>query len=96
MKSKPIVTAGAVVLLINTFLLMAVALGWFALTGEQLTRVNGFLIALMAIVFPAVGAWWANRNVTPLADPRAPDGEPLTRGDGSPALKARDLGRGKQ
>ena len=90
MKAKPIVTAAAVVLLVNTFLFMSAALGWWALTGEQMTAVNGFVVALMAIVFPAVGAWWANRNVTPLSKPTDTDGEPLTRSDNSPALRARE------
>ena len=105
MKSNPVMVAGriaggiaaAVGLLVGAYLAMAVSLGWWNLTPEQVNDVNGFAVALIGLVAlivliasPLVTAWYATKKVTPLADPRAPDGEELTRGDGSPALKERE------
>lgn len=89
MNSKPILTVAAIVAVINTFILMAVSLGWLDLDGDQIGYINAFVVALMSVVFPLAGAWYANRKVTPLANPKDVDGEPLTRSDNSPAIRAR-------
>ncbi len=95
--------AGGIILLIVSFLAMMVSLEVWQLTPAQIVTIRDFAAALVGltaliVALPVVTAWFANRKVqktiketmTPLADPRAPDGEELTRGDGSPALKARE------
>ncbi len=97
MKSEPVLVAGGIaggiILLIVSFLVMMVSLEVWQLTLAQIATIRDFaarLVGLIALIvaLPVVTAWFARKKVTPLADPRAPDGEPLTRSDNSPALKA--------
>ncbi len=87
--------AGGIILLIVSFVAMMVSLEVWQLTPAQIVTIRDFAAALVGltaliVALPVVTAWFARKKVTPLADPRAPDGEELTRGDGSPALKARE------
>jgi hypothetical protein len=74
MKREPVMTAAIV-----AGLVMAVALGWVNLSGEQIGSIENFLnIAepLVVLAVPVIMAWIARQKVTPMSDPRTADGKP--------------------
>ncbi len=72
--------AGAVQAVIMLGLGMAVSLGWLTLNPEQMGSIEKFvtaLIALAVLIAPQViAAFWARKQVTPVAAPRTATGEP--------------------
>jgi len=99
MKSEPVMVAGGIaggiILLIVSFLAMMVSLEVWQLTPEQIAKIRDFAAALVGLTVlivatPVVTAWFARKKVTPLSKPRDIDKTPLTREDGSPALKERE------
>ena len=99
LKNEPVAVAGGIasgiVLLVITFIAMMVKLEVWMLTPEQIAAIRDFTVALvalgaLAISSPFVASLIARSKVTPLADPKDSEGEPLTRSDNSPAVtKAR-------
>lgn len=98
LKREPVALAGgiasAIVLLVVTFIAMMVKLEVWSLTPEQIEAIRDFTVALvglavLVIATPFAAALIARIQTTPLNDPRDVDGEPLTRSDNSPALRAR-------
>jgi hypothetical protein len=85
MKSEPVVSAQAIAAAVSTTILalvaMLVSLGVFSLDTKQMGAIEAFLAALGALavlVGPQLAAaWWARSKVTPVANPKAANGEPL-------------------
>ncbi len=83
MSKDPVVNstyiAGAVQAVIMLGIGMAVSLGWLTLNPEQMGSIEKFitaLIALAVLIAPQIiAAFWARKQVTPLAAPRL-DGQP--------------------
>ena len=79
MKREPVMIGGLIVAVLEMFILMAMQMGWISWNGEQIASFNNFIVALAAlaaVVIPLVGAYIARARVTPLVDPRTPDGDP--------------------
>ena len=83
MKQEPVLSYTLFVVAINTGIAMAQSLGLISLTDQQYASVTVFVSA-MTILLAAV----IRQYVTPLVNPRDDDGEPLTRSDNSPTIKA--------
>lgn len=85
MKSEPVLSAQAIAAAVSTtvlaFLAMLVSLGVITLDTKQMGAIEAFLAAMGALavlVAPQiVAAWWARGKVTPVANPKAANGEPL-------------------
>lgn len=83
MKNSPVVAytsiGAAVSAVIMLGLGMAVSLGWISLNPDQMGSVQAFVTAVIALVTlvvpPLVGAWLAQKKVTPIAAPKL-DGQP--------------------
>jgi hypothetical protein len=84
MKNEPVLTAAAIAGLIMAGLGMAVSLGWLKLDESQMQAIQAFVLPLAGLVLPLAAGLWARGKVTPVADPKTPDGEPA-------ALVPRDL-----
>lgn len=89
MKNEPVLTAGALSGIIMAGLAMAVSLGWLRLDEAQMGSIQTFLVALLALAVPVVGALIARRFVTPTANPKTETGEPALL---IPAAQAQMLG----
>lgn len=76
MKREPVITAAGITGGILSFLAMAVALGWISLDPNQMGAVKAFLIAAVPLALTLAGAWYARRQVTPVAAPRTKSGVP--------------------
>lgn len=86
MKTEPVITAAAIIGLVQAAVVLAVSMGWLDLSTEQQNNVYAFAAALLALIFPLLGAWYARGKTTPLANPTDEDGAPLSRADNSPTL----------
>ena len=96
MKSEPVITSAAVVGLLMSFLLMAVSLGWLKLDESQMGTIEKFAVAAIPLVLTLAGAWYARRQVTPIAAPKTKDGEPaviVPASMVSPEIQAQIKGR---
>ena len=76
MNREPLLTKASWVALVTAVIAVAVAFG-LPLTDEQ----QKALIALAGVLAPVAAAVWARGQVTPVADPRDDDGQPLTPAD---------------
>ena len=76
MEREPLLTKASWVALVTAVIAVAVAFG-LPLTDEQ----QKALIALAGVLAPVAAAVWARGQVTPVADPRDDDGQPLTPAD---------------
>ena len=76
MKREPVMIGGLVVAFLEMFILMAIQMGWIGWNSEQVASFNNFIITLVALAIPIIGAYIARTKVTPLADPHTPDGDP--------------------
>lgn len=76
MNREPLLTRASWVALVTAVIAVAVAFG-LPLTDEQ----QKALIALAGVLAPVAAAVWARGQVTPVADPRDDDGQPLTPAD---------------
>lgn len=84
MKNEPVISAQAIAAAVSAtilaFLAMLVSLGAITLDTKQMGAIEAFLAALGALavlVGPQLAAaWWARGKVTPVANPKTPDGAP--------------------
>ncbi len=76
MKSEPVLTAGAIVGVVMSALVMLVALKVVKLDDTQMGTIQAFLVAMVPLVLTVGGAWWARSRVTPTAAPKTKAGEP--------------------
>ena len=74
MDREPLITRASLVALITAVIAVAVAFG-LPLTPDQ----QKALIALAGVLSPIAAAVWARGQVTPVADPRDGDGNPLRK-----------------
>jgi len=81
--NTPLITTAAITSIVSAIIAVMVAFG-VQLTETQVTAIMG----LVAVLAPWVVALVGHRLTTPLNNPTDIDGEPLTRGDGSRAIKA--------
>lgn len=72
---KPIQIVELLKTVAQAFLVWLVVMGYWPLTEVQ----QAVTLALVVAVINLVGAYFETRGTTPLADPRAADGEPLVR-----------------
>ena len=80
MKREPVAIAALIVAMLETFIFMALTMGWISWNTEQMASFNNFVVALAALgvaVIPLAGAYFARARVTPIADPRNGDGVAL-------------------
>lgn len=66
MREEPVLVAGAIVALIEAAIVMTVAMGWLNLDGTQQAAIMMFVVALVAVVAPPLGALWARTKVRPI------------------------------
>lgn len=76
MKSEPVLTAGAIVGVIMSGLIMLVALKVVNLDDTQMGTIQAFLVALVPLLLTVGAALWARSRVTPTAAPKTKEGEP--------------------
>lgn len=74
MNREPLLTKASWVALVTAVIAVAVAFG-LPLSDEQ----QKALIALAGVLAPVAAAVWARGQVTPVADPRDDDGQPLRK-----------------
>jgi len=86
-RNKPSQFAGAIVALIEAFILMLVSLNVIQLTDDQTGTIMKFVVAFVMVASPIIGAWWVSRNSTSLANPKDADGTPFVRSDGAQPLR---------
>ena len=80
MKREPVAIAALVVAVLETFIFMALTMGWISWDSGQVASFNNFVVTLMALlvaVIPLAGAYFARARVTPIADPRGAGGVQL-------------------
>ena len=83
MSKEPVLSAQAIAAAISAVIMlglgMAVSLGWISLNDTQMGSIEKFvgaLLALAVLVGPQlVAAFWARKQVTPLAAPKTATGE---------------------
>lgn len=83
MSKEPVISAQVIAAAISAVIMlglgMAVSLGWISLNDTQMGSIEKFvgaLLALAVLVGPQlVAAFWARKQVTPLAAPRTATGE---------------------
>jgi len=83
MTREPVLSAQAIAAAVSAVIMlglgMAVSLGWLSLNDTQMGTIEKFvgaLLALCVLVGPQlVAAFWARKQVTPLASPQL-DGQP--------------------
>lgn len=85
MTREPVIIANSIAALVSALIVAAVALGYLDWDETQQAAVMAVVVAAVNVV----AGIWARGQVTPLRQPRDVDGQPLTRPDSSPALKAR-------
>lgn len=97
LETQPVLTAGAIAAAfqaaIVAIITMLASFGWITVNPEQMGAVERTLAALSAllvmIVPQAVALFWARQQVTPLARPATPDGQPAML---VPVAHARQMG----
>jgi len=89
MKQEPVAIAGSVVGLIMALIMWLITMGYLNWTPDQITATEQLVAIAIPLILSAVGIWLARMRVTPLVSPQDDDGEPLTRSDNSPAMRAR-------
>lgn len=73
MRREPLAVAGAVVALVQAILGAVVMMGWWALSAEQAAA----WMSVIALAGTAVVVVWSRGKVTPVADPRDAEGNPM-------------------
>ena len=84
MKTEPVLSAQGIAAAISAVIMlglgMAASLGWIVVNPEQMGAIEKFVtavLALLVLVGPQlVAAFWVRGKVTPVAAPRAGNGEP--------------------
>ena len=69
---EPVVLSALIIALVQTGIIMARVMGWWALTDEQFTAVMAFVAAVIAL-----GGFVLRRYVTPLNSPEDNEGNQL-------------------
>lgn len=75
---EPVMIGGLLVAVLQMFFVMAIQLGWLDWNSDQIASVNNFIVALVQLLvlgIPIIVAYFIRNRVTPVADPRTPDGE---------------------
>jgi hypothetical protein len=80
MNENPVTASAAVVAVIGSIITALVAFG-LDVTDGQRNAIIGLVVPTFVLV-GLIGAWWARRQVTPLANPRDNALAPLVRADG--------------
>ena len=88
-KTEPVITAAVIVGLLMAIVNWLIVMDFLAWTPDQITATEKLLAIAAPLALGIIGSIWARAQVTPLVKPKDTDGEPLTRADNSPALKAR-------
>lgn len=89
LKREPVAIAGSLVGLIMAAVMWALAMGYLDWTPEQVTATEQLIAVAVPLIVTGIAVIAARAKVTPLSSPQDDDGEPLTRSDNSPALRAR-------
>lgn len=84
MKSEPVLSAQAVAAAVSAVIMlglgMAVSLGWLSISTDQMSSIEKFVgavLALAVLIAPQlVAAFWARKQVTPVTNPKTAGGEP--------------------
>ena len=72
---EPVLIGGLVVAFFGAFVLFAMQMSWLDWDAEQLASFNNLIAALVALVIPVAVAYFVRKKVTPMADPRTPNGD---------------------
>lgn len=83
MSNTPILTTAVITALVSAVIGVLVAFG-VPVTGDQQVAI----MTLVAVIAPFIVFWVGHNTTTPLNNPTDVDGEPLTRSNGAPAIKA--------
>lgn len=75
LQNEPVVTAASIASLVSAIIILARSLGWLSLTDEQFQN----LMTVVVLALPVLGALWARRKVTPIANPKDNEGVALVR-----------------
>ena len=75
-RPQPVVGAGLVAGIISGAFVMALRKLGFPVTDDLALAIGGLVVAAI----PVVLAWWASRRVTPMSDPRLPEGTHVNDG----------------
>lgn len=84
MNREPVISAAAILGLVQATVVLAVSMGWIDLSADQQKNIYAFAAACLALALPLIGGWLVRSRVTPLVDPRDEDGARLSRPDNSP------------
>lgn len=84
MTREPVLSAQAIAAAVSAVIMlglgMAVSLGWLSLNSDQMGSIEKFVgavLGLAVLVAPQlVAAFWARKQVTPVAAPKTASGEP--------------------
>lgn len=88
MNNSPLITAASWVTGVTLLLNLLIAYG-LPITPEQRAATVDFVAFAGPILAAVAVAWYGHKNTTSLSNPIDVDGQPLTRADGSPAIKAK-------
>lgn len=87
MNNSPLITAASWVTGVTLLLNLLIAYG-LPITPEMRVATIDAMAFFGPIIAGGVVAWVGHKTTTPLTNPKDIDGQPLTRDDGSPAIKA--------
>lgn len=76
MNREPVMTAGTLAGLVAGVIALLIAFG-VGVTPEQQKSILDFIPAVFAFAAPIVAAYFARKQVTPVADPKNDQGVPL-------------------
>ena len=78
--NEPVMLAATIVAMVEALIIMFVTMGWISWDSAQVASFNNFIVAFVAlgaIAVPLGGAYFARKQVTPVANPRNADGAEL-------------------
>lgn len=77
MQSDPVLNANGIVAAISAVVAALIAFGVIDWTDDQRAAFMAAVVAVLGVAGPLAAAWWARRQVTPLADPKVttPEGK---------------------
>lgn len=79
-------SATAILIVIKAVITYMRAMGWLNLEEDKYQATVVLVETVLPIAAVWIGALWAMRKTTALANPKDVDGTPLTRPDNSPAI----------
>ena len=89
LKRNPVAIAGSIVGLLMSMIAWLNVMGYLSWTPDQVSATEQMATIAMPLLMMAATTVITWYKVTPMSDPRDDDGAPLTRPDGSPAMRAR-------